>query len=313
MNTPTAIPREQTAASVGTGKKKWHNDLLATAFLAPYMTFFLVFSIVPIFYGLFVSFHDWTLIGKQAFVGLENYVYALNDKDFWLSLWHTTFFVLLSTPLLVLVSFALSLILDSRIKGRTFLRTVYFMPNILSVAVISYIWIFVLQPYSGLLNSLLRKVGLLVGETELFWLADPNLAWVSIVVITVWWTQGFNMIVFLAGLQGIPADHYEAATIDGANAWNRLLYITLPAMRSLIVLVTVLTTIASFKVFGQVWLVTRGGPANETRTMIQYIYETGFSANDLGLATAMSFIFFVLLVALAFLQFKFFSGKEEGV
>jgi len=311
MNTPAVTQPERTTTRTVPGKKKWYNDLLAAAFLAPYMTFFIVFSIIPIFYGLFVSFHSWTLIGKDAFVGFENYAYALRDEDFWASLWHTTYFVLLSTPSLVLVSFALSLILDSRIKGRTLLRTVFFMPNILSVAVISYIWIFVLQPYGGLMNSVLRKLGLLSPEGEIFWLADPNLAWVSIVIITVWWTQGFNMIVFLAGLQGIPAEHYEAATIDGADAWKRLLYITLPAMRGLIVLVTVLTTIASFKVFGQVWLVTRGGPANETRTMIQYIYETGFSANDLGLATAMSFIFFVLLVVLAVLQFKFFNGKEE--
>jgi multiple sugar transport system permease protein len=295
-------------------KKKVANEVLATAFLTPYFTFFILFSIIPIFYGLYVSFHKWNLIGKEKFVGLANYAYALKDPDFWSSLWHTTYFVLLSTPLLILISFSLSLILDSKIMGKTLLRTVYFLPNILSVAVISYIWIFVLQPYSGLLNSLLKKLSILGAESELFWLADQNLAWVSIVLITVWWTQGFNMIIFLAGLQGIPTEHYEAATIDGANAWQRLLFITLPAMRSLIVLVTVLTTIASFKVFGQVWLVTRGGPANSTRTMIQYIYETGFSSNELGLATAMSFIFFVLLIGLSILQFKFFGGrKEKGV
>jgi len=311
VNTPAATKLKRTTPRLVPDFKKWYNNLLAAAFLAPYMTFFLIFSIIPIFYGLFVSFHKWTLVGKDSFVGFENYIYALNDKDFWASLWHTTYFVLLSTPALVLVSFSLSLILDSSIKGRTFLRTIFFMPNILSVAVISYIWIFVLQPYSGLLNSILKKFGLLGPEGEIFWLADPNLAWVSIVIITVWWTQGFNMIIFLAGLQGIPQEHYEAATIDGANVWNRLFYITLPAMRGLLVLIAVLTTIASFKVFGQVWLVTRGGPANETRTMIQYIYETGFSANELGLATAMSFIFFVMLVVLAILQFKFFNGKEE--
>lgn len=312
MTAAAATEREGTATQRTPNKRRWRNELLASVFLAPYMTFFLVFSIIPIFYGLYVSFHKWTLIGKDTFVGLENYVYALADSDFWASLWHTTYFVLLATPLLILVSFSLSLLLDSRVRGRTFLRTVFFLPNILSVAVISYIWIFVLQPYSGLLNSVLKKLGLLQPEHDIFWLADPNLAWVSIVAITVWWTQGFNMIVFLAGLQGIPAEHYEAATIDGANAWKRLLYITLPAMRGLIALVTVLTTIASFKVFGQVWLVTRGGPANQTRTMIQYIYETGFSSNELGLATAMSFLFFILLLTLAMLQFKFFRGRGEG-
>jgi multiple sugar transport system permease protein len=292
-------------------KRKVYNELLATAFLSPYFLFFIVFSIIPIFYGLFVSFHRWTLVGKQEFVGLKNYIYAVTDPDFWASLWHTTYFVLLSTPLLIVVPFALSLILDSRIKGRTFLRTVFFMPNILSVAVISFIWIFVLQPYSGLLNSFLHKLNILAPAQEIFWLSEPGLAWLSIVMITLWWTQGFNMIIFLAGLQGIPTDHYEAATLDGANSRQQLLYITLPAMRGLIVLISVLQVIASFKVFGQVWLVTRGGPANETRTMIQYIYETGFSANELGLATAMSFLFFIMLVTLAFLQFKFLGGKKD--
>jgi multiple sugar transport system permease protein len=311
MITGIAVNDKSVVTTPQKRKRKLYNEFLATAFLAPYFTFFLIFSIVPIFYGLFVSFHKWSLIGKQEFVGLENYIYAIKDPDFWASLWHTTFFVLVSTPVLILVPFALSLILDTKIKGRTFLRTVYFIPNILSVAVISIIWIYVLQPYTGLLNSFLHSVGVLAAEQEIFWLNEPNLAWLSIVVITLWWTQGFNMIIFMAGLQDIPADHYEAATLDGANAWQKLKYITLPAMRGLIVLITVLQVIASFKVFGQVWLVTRGGPANETRTMIQYIYETGFSANELGLATAMSFIFFVMLVVFSFLQFKFFGGKKE--
>ncbi len=311
MNTATAVSRTSAGTAPGRRKRKLHNELLAAVFLAPYFTFFIIFSIIPIFFGLFVSLHKWTLIGKEQFVGLENYVYALKDADFWASLWHTTYFVIISTPFLIVVPFALALILDTKIKGRTFLRTVFFLPNILSVAVISFIWIFVLQPYTGLLNSFLHKVHLLSADKEIFWLNETGLAWISIVIITLWWTQGFNMIIFLAGLQDIPVDHYEAATLDGANGWQRLRYITLPAMRGLIVLITVLQLIASFKVFGQVWLVTRGGPANETRTMIQYIYETGFSANELGLATAMSFIFFVILVTLAFLQFKFFGGKKD--
>jgi len=291
-------------------RKKRNNNGIAALFLTPYFAFFILFSIVPIFYGLYVSFHKWSLTGKQAFVGLDNYLYAIKDPDFWASLGHTGYFVLLSTPLLILVPFGLALILDAKLKGRTFLRTVYFMPNILSVAVISFVWIFILRA-DGLLNTVLRDVGILGLEQELFWLDEPKLAWISIVLITTWWTQGFNMIIFLTGLQDIPADHYEAATIDGANAWKRLIYITLPAMRELAILITVLTVIASSKVFGQVFLVTRGGPANETRTMIQYIYETGFTSNELGLSTSMSFMFFVMLIVASFLQFKFFSRKSD--
>lgn len=309
MNTASTVVNPKPAKAIRNKKKlNMYNELLGTAFLTPYVIFFIIFSIVPIFYGLWVSFHKWTLVGKVRFVGLGNYIYALKDTDFWLSLWHTTLFVLISTPVLVSIPFVLALVIDRKMKGRTFLRTVYFTPNILSVSVVSSVWIFVLKPYNGLLNGVLHSLGM---QKELFWLNEPNLAWISIVMITLWWTEGFNMMIYLAGLQDIPVEHYEAATIDGANNWQKLKYITLPAMRGIFVLLTVLQVIASFKIFGQVWLVTRGGPGNATRTMIQYIYETGFSANDLGRATAMSFIFFLLLITLSFLQFKFFSGKKD--
>lgn len=311
MDTAAAYEREPAGPGRGRNRRKLYNELLGGAFIAPYMIFFLTFSILPIFYGLYVSFHHWTLAGKDEFAGLANYTYALQDADFWASLWHSTYFVLLSTPLMIAVPFVLALLVDSKLKGRTLLRTIFFMPQVLSVAVVSYIWVFILAPYGGLFNTALRHLGILAADTELFWLNEPDLAWISIVMITVWWTQGFNMIVLLAGLQDIPAEHYEAATLDGAGGWQRLRYITLPAMRGVLLIVTVLQVIASFKVFGQVWLVTRGGPGNETRTMIQYIYETGFSANELGLATAMSFFFFVFLLVLSFLQFKFFSRKGD--
>ncbi|GAA4852665.1 sugar ABC transporter permease [Paenibacillus vulneris] len=302
----TADPKSTRKARTRRKLNKY-NEWLGSAFIAPYFVFFITFSLVPIFYGLWVSFHKWTLVGKVSFVGLENYIYAVKDVDFWLSLWHTTLFVLISTPVLVLVPFLLALIIDQKMKGRTLLRTVFFTPNILSVSVVSSVWIFVLKPYNGLLNNILHTIGV---EKELFWLSEPGLAWISIVMITLWWTEGFNMMIYLAGLQDIPAEHYEAATIDGAGAWQKLRFITLPAMKGIFILITVLQVIASFKIFGQVWLVTRGGPGNQTRTIIQYIYETGFSANDLGRATAMSFIFFLILITLSFLQFKFFSGKK---
>ncbi|MFC5452170.1 carbohydrate ABC transporter permease [Paenibacillus aestuarii] len=309
MSTVTTMENQESAKTARYKRKlNIYNEMLGTAFIAPYFIFFIIFSIVPIFYGLWVSFHKWTLVGKDHFVGLENYIYALKDIDFWLSLWHTTLFVMISTPVLVTIPFVLALVIDQKMRGRTLLRTVFFTPNILSVSVVSSVWIFVLQPYSGLLNTLLHKIGI---QQELFWLSEPGLAWISIVMITLWWTEGFNMMIYLAGLQDIPTEHYEAATIDGAGAWQKLRYITLPAMRGVFVLLTVLQVIANFKIFGQVWLVTHGGPGNQTRTMIQYIYETGFSANELGRATAMSFIFFVLLITLSFLQFKFFSGKKD--
>ncbi|WP_051585913.1 carbohydrate ABC transporter permease [Caldanaerobius polysaccharolyticus] len=288
--------------------KRIYNDLLAAGFLAPYFVFFIVFTLAPIFYGLWVSFNKWSLTGRESYVGFDNYLTTIKDVDFWLSLWHTTFFTIISTPVLVILPLLLALILDQNLKGKTALRAIFFIPNILSVAVISSAWVFMLQPYTGFLNYQLHQLGI---KSEPFWLNDPKLAWFSIVLITTWWTIGFNMILFLAGLQDIPQEHYEAAAIDGASPWQMIRYITLPALRGLILLITILQIIASFKVFGQIWLVTRGGPGNATRPIIQYIYETGFTSNELGLASAMSFLFFIVLVVLSFLQVKYF-GKNSN-
>lgn len=285
-----------------------NNNITAIMFLTPYFAFFIIFTIIPIFLGIWVSFNKWSLVGREKFVGIDNYITVIKDPDFWSSLWHTTFFTIISTPVLVILPLIVAIILDQKIKGRTFLRATFFIPNILSVAVISSIWVFILQPYTGFLNYQLHLLGI---EKELFWLNDPILAWISVVLITTWWTSGFNMILFLAGLQNIPQEHYEAAIIDGATIWQAIKYVTLPELKSLIGLIIILQVIASFKVFGQIWLTTRGGPGNATRPIIQYIYETGFVSNELGLANAMSFLFFIILVILSVIQFKYFGGNRD--
>ncbi|WP_273702759.1 sugar ABC transporter permease [Thermoanaerobacter sp. A7A] len=249
------------------------------------------------------------MAGRENFAGIKNYIIVVKDIDFWLSLWHTTFFTIISTPVLIILPFFLALILDQKLIGRTALRAIFFIPNILSVAVVSSAWVFILQPYTGFLNYQLHKLGI---ESELFWLNETSLAWISIVIITTWWTMAFNMMLFLAGLQDIPKEHYEAAAIDGANIWQMIRYITLPELKPIILMVTILQVIASFKVFGQIYLVTRGGPGNATRPIIQYIYETGFTSGNLGLASAMSFVFFVILAILSYLQVRYLGGNQES-
>jgi multiple sugar transport system permease protein len=288
-------------------KSLGYEQLVAWLFLLPYLFFYLCFMFYPIFKGFTMSLNKWTIGVDPQFVGFKNYQVMLKDDNFWEALWHTVYFVIISTPSLVVVGLLLALIVNNRLKGTTFLRSAFFLPHILSISVICSIWVFVLQPYTGLINSILHRLGKV---DEIFWLNDANLAWISILVATVWWTVGFNMVLFLAGLQEISDDLYEAARMDGANSWDCFRYITLPSLKGVILLIVVLQSIASFKLFGQPWIMTHGGPGSATRTLVQYIYETGFRRNDMGLASAMSYVLFLVMILFALIQFRFLSKKD---
>lgn len=282
-------------------------NLKAYLFLAPFLVVYGLFMLYPIIKGFIISFYDWTLGMESTFIGFKNYAIMLNDKYFWEALWNTIYFVLISTPTLIIVGLGIALVVNARLKGTTFLRSAFFLPFILSISVIASIWVFILQPYTGLLNSVLHKLGV---TKEIFWLVDPNLAWVSILIATVWWTVGFNMVLFLAGLQEIPDEYYEAAKIDGAGLWRQFISITLPSLKGVILLIVVLQTINSFKLFGQPYLMTGGGPGTATRPLVQYIFEKGFIEHQMGVASAMSYVLFAITILFAFIQFKFFQNKD---
>lgn len=219
-----------------------------------------------------------------------------NDALFWRSFGNTVVFVLLSTPTIVGVALALAVVLAGSGRFVGLLRAAFFAPYVLSVAVLTLIWGFLLNPDLGLVARGLTFFGL----EPVAWLTDPALALPAIVVVTLWWTMGFNLVLFIAGLQDIEPSLYEAATLDGAGPWKKFLYVTLPGLRRTVVLVTVLQVIASFQIFGQVFILTRGGPANSTRVLIQHIYESGFREFQLGYAAALSvFLFLVMLIASA--------------
>jgi multiple sugar transport system permease protein len=261
----------------------------------------------PIIKGFIISLHDWTLGMDSAFVGFDNYIIMFKDSYFWEALGNTVLFVLISTPALIFVGLGVALLVNAGLKGTTFLRSVFFLPYVLSISVIASIWVFILQPYTGLLNTLLHKIGIV---EEIFWLGDENLAWVSILLATIWWTVGFNMVLFLAGLQEIPDEYYEAAKMDGANLWKQFISITLPSLKGVMLLTVVLQTINSFKLFGQPYLMTNGGPGTETRALVQYIYEKGFIEQQMGVASSMSYVLFAITIVFAFIQFKFFQNKD---
>ncbi len=244
----------------------------------------------------------WVLLGFRP--GADA---AWTDGVFWSSFSNTMLFVLLSTPLIVGVALALAIPLARPGRMAGFLRIVFFAPYVLSVAVLTLIWGFLLNPDLGLIATVTGWFGM----DPISWLTEPGFAMVAIVVTTLWWTMGFNLVLFIAGLQDIDPSLYEAATLDGANPWQRFVNITVPGLRRTLTLVTVLQVIASFQIFGQVYIMTRGGPGGTTRVLIQHIYESSFREFRLGYGAALSvFLFLVMLIA-SVIQFRLLNTEED--
>jgi multiple sugar transport system permease protein len=224
-----------------------------------------------------------------------------NDPTFWIALQNTLYFTLLTTPLLVGVGLALALLLHGRqTRSLGFYRAIFFMPYVLPVSAVTLIWSFLLDPDRGLIGGLLRWMG----RSGINFLSDPNLAMPSIVATSVWWGVGFTLVLFLAGLQDIEPNLYEAAALDGAGHWQRFRHVTLPGLRHVTVLVAVTQLIASFQIFGQVYIMTRGGPGTATIVFIQHVYEVGFKNYQLGFAAALSVVLFLLMSVASAIQFR---------
>ena len=299
---PTEAPSRPSSASHGQGRP-------AIGFLLPFAVLYLAFIIGPALYGLVMSFFDASLVrpGLGAFAGFGNYAEALQDGDFWSSLWHTVWFTILTTPPLILLAFVFALLADRVGRGRWFFRLAFFAPFILPSAVIALIWIFMFTPELGLLEVGLAKVGI----TAPAWLGDPNWAMPSLAITTIWWTIGFNFILYLAGLQEIPRELYEASAIDGAGPWQQIRRITIPMLARTTTLVAVLQVIASLKVFDQMYLMTAGGPNFATRSVLQYVYDQGFTNFRLGYAAAVSMLFFLVVLAVSALWFALVRRQEK--
>jgi multiple sugar transport system permease protein len=298
---------------VATGSSQKFNDHSrpAMAFLAPFVGLYVLFIIGPAIYGLVMSFFDTSLVkpGLSTFAGLGNYAEALQSADFWSSLWHTIWFTILTTPPLIVLGFVLALLADRVGRGRWFFRLAFFAPFILPSAVMALIWIWIYTPGLGLLENALKSIGL--GAPN--WLGDPAWAMPSLAISTVWWTLGFNFILYLAGLQDIPTELYEAAAIDGAGPWQQIRSITIPLLARTTTLVAVLQVIASLKVFDQMYIMTAGGPNFSTRSVLQYIYDEGFTNFRVGYASALSMLFFVVVLAVSAAWFAIVRSQESEV
>jgi multiple sugar transport system permease protein len=237
--------------------------------------------------------------GLGSFAGFANYAEMLTRADFWSALWHTLQFTIYTTPPLVILAFVFAVLTNRISRGQWFFRLAFFLPFILPSATISLIWLFIFTPASGLWAAAQSELGITPGAGVL---ASPNTAMIGVAIATVWWTIGFNFVLYLAGLQEIPRELYEAAAVDGASNWEQIRHITLPLLSRTTTLVILLQIIASLKIFDQVYLMTNGGPGISTQVALGLITNTGFTDNRIGAASAASVLLFIVIIAIAVIR-----------
>jgi multiple sugar transport system permease protein len=279
----------------------------AILFLLPFLLFYGLFLLWPIVLQFIDSFRSTGLNSAAGshFIGLDNYRELFSDSAFWWAVWHTIWFTILTTVPLVILGLVLAVLANRKLPGRWFFRTAFFAPYVLPSAVVALIWIWIFQPSFGLLNGWISDLG---GSGDINWLGDKTIAMFAISLATVWWTLGFNFLLYLAGLQSIPPTVYDAAAVDGASGFRTFWHVTLPLLRRTHVLVIALQIIASLKLFDQVYIMTNGGPDNATRSSLLYIFQEGFQEWRIGYASALSVIFFLIVVVASSLQLVAFRG-----
>ena len=287
----------------------------AYLFLAPYLVLFVAFVIAPLVFGIWISLRDYDYsLPDKPFVGLDNYTGLIDGSSpyatpFWDSMKATWIFAVCSVPLLLVLPLLVALVMNAKFRGRNVFRAMYFAPYVLGVAVIAVLWRYLLDSNIGLVNHYLGVLGL---PDDTAWLTAQPWAWISLVAVTVWWTLGFNAVIYLAALGEISPELHEAARIDGANAWQRFWNVTFPGLRPVLLFVTSVTIIASVNMFGQSFLMTQGGPGTETRTAIYQIADTGLTNFNSGASAAMSMIFSFFLMLVSAVVFFLFREREPG-
>jgi len=277
------------------------------AFVAPFILLYAGLLLYPLFNGMLLSLHRVDLFGGGRFVGLENYVRLAGDPLFYQAIGNTFKVALLIIPPLTILSLWLALALNRATRGAAILRGVFFSSSVLSVTIVTLIWRFVLAPDAGLVAEAMKATG----HQPIPFLSDPHLTLPALAMTTIWWSIGLPMMLFIAGLQQIPGDIYEAAELDGASRWTTFWRVTLPSLRRTLLLVVMLQTAAQLQLFGQAQLLTAGGPSGASRTIVLLIYETAFGRWELGYATAGANALFGLILGVTLLQYWLSSRATE--
>ena len=278
---------------------KRNNTLWGYLFLTPQLLGLLAFALIPLGFALVLSFTNWDGFGAKTFIGLENFIGQFNNPVFWKALWNTVLYTILYIPIGISLSLLLAIALN-KIKGKEFYRVLFFMPVVTSSVSVGVIWMWILNGDFGILNQFLANFGINGPQ----WLTDTSLVMVSIALLSVWWQLGFNMVIFLAGLQGISTSYYEAAEIDGASKFQKFKHITLPLISPTTFFVTIMAIISSFQMFDQALVITGGGPAKASYTLVFHIYETAFMNFRMGEGSAAAMILFVIILIFTLIQFK---------
>ena len=273
--------------------------------MAPSLIVLAVFIVWPMIQALRISFFEYSVIGATEWIGLENYRDLLSDPGFSNALVNTLYYAGVTTPLSVGLALALALLLNARLPGRSFFRSSIFLPVVTSLAIVAIAWTFLLNPDIGLISYWLAKVGLTSGN----WLRDPSLAMPAMIMVGVWKNVGFYMVMYLAGLQSIPRDLYEAAALDRAGPWQRFRNVTWPLLSNTTMFVFIIAAIAALQAFDQIYVMTRGGPFFQTETLVVMIYRLGFREFEMGYASAIAWVLVALILVFSLLQIRYFNRR----
>ncbi len=279
--------------------------LLPYLLVSPYILFVLVFVLFPVFFCLFLTFHKWNIIAPMKFIGTDNYLRLFQDRLFWKAIGNTLKFLLLHIPLQLIVSLFLAYLLNQKMKASSFFRASFFMPVIVSGVVVTILWQQLLGFDSGLINRLLTTIGL----NKIGWLVNPDVAIYSIAVMATWKNVGLYVILFLVGLQTVPTQYYEAAKMEGATRWQQFYHITLPMINPTIFMVVILSTIGGFNLFIEPYIMTGGGPLNQTLSAVLYIYKQAFQYYNMGYSATLGFFYAIMIMTVVILQKKFIEKE----
>ena len=312
MSAATVAAARATASSQsGHSLKKTdkHSHRTALLMLLPAGVLMITFLLIPIGLTFVLAFTNARLISPEPakFIGVDNFTRLFENATFWKSLGNTVLFAVVIVPIQSAVALALAVLINTRMRGVNFFRTVYFLPVVTSMVVVSMLWMFMYQP-NGLINALLAKVGIQGPD----WLGDPHWALLALILMSIWQACGFHMVIWLSGLQTIPGELYEAASLDGASRWQQFAHVTWPGLRQTAIFILITITIAAFSLFTQVNIMTQGGPLDSTSTVVFMAVRTGFQQQQTGYASAISLVFFVIVLAVSLIQRYLTRDKEAG-
>lgn len=288
-------------ASESLKKRKLKERLTAYSFIAPNFIGFAIFTLGPIVFAIILAFHQWDGSNEMTFIGIENFTRMLNDTRVHDALWNTITYVLATVPLTLGCALLLAILLNSKIKGRNIFRTIAFFPYVASLVAVAAVWNMIFHPVNGPINEILRTIGILNPPR---WAADSDWAMFTLVLFSVWKQMGYYMVIFLAGLQGVSEELYEAADLDGAGTWGKFWHVTVPQLRPVTFFVLMMLTINSFKVYDFVYMITQAGPGTSTLVLVYEIYNTAFLNWNLGYSSAISMLLLGLVLVVTLIQFR---------